>query len=237
MAAILTGQTTTAYTDLGSSVDVSAPGNVTVGNRIILFVNDCYDTLGPRAAGDVAKLSGTATIGTVVRDAVETRATDDVHAHVFSIPVTGAGTLTLRVSGFEGSSYIRCVFTEWSALEAALGSGTGTAATGAPSTSSYAASEPGVFIGTVSTFYLSGSQTHTPGADYTQIAENEDSTHMTGAEEYRIVSGATTDAADWQAPTTVPWAAAMAFYKNADLFPYDHDGVKPWSSVWRPGRI
>jgi hypothetical protein len=54
------------------------------------------------------------------------------------------------------------------------------------------------------------------------------------------LSSASTEDPTVSKSETSNWCACSASFKpsaGVDLFPYDHDGVKPWSAIWRPGRI
>lgn len=57
----------------------------------------------------------------------------------------------------------------------------------------------------------------------------------------RLFSSASSESPTWSNTSTAHWCAASAAFRPAgagpDPFAYDHDGVKPWSSIWRPGRV
>ena len=217
------GQASKAVADVATSVSKAYPSNVTAGNLLVLGVVKWNDS-GADAfvVGDISQSAGTATLGTFTLDVqLDYNYISAFHIIVglFSVPVTGSGSCTIQVAGGVAGSYWILGTQEYSGADVSgtrvAGTSTGQAATGAPTTGTVASGGAGAFAGVVGTNTL-GATTHTPGADYTQIIEEEDgATHMTGAYEDRLVSGDTTDAADWTAPTLNASACVVAFYKEA----------------------
>jgi hypothetical protein len=166
--------------------------------------------------GDIAKASGTATIGSFALDshAERTNGGEAVASAVYSVPITGAGTITIT---FAATHYYWCGVAEFSgtALSGVDGQNTGNGITGLPATGSVTSAGAAVFVGALAT-YTAGALTHTPGADYEQIYEQENGAlHMTGSSEDRIVGGSTSDTADWLAPNmSAAWCAALAVYRT-----------------------
>lgn len=211
-----------AVADNTTSVSRAYPGNVTSGNLLVIGVTKYSPSNDAFVAGDISKSAGTATVGTFTLDAsvnYNYSAGDYVAAAVYSAPVTGSGSCTIQVAGAVANSYLFIGVQEYSGADVTgtrvAGASTGQAATGAPTTGTVVSGGAGAFVGALGTV-TSGATTHTVGADYTQIAEEENgASHMTGSIEDRLVAVDTTDAADWTAPTTVPYACCVACYKEA----------------------
>jgi len=207
-----------------TTVDVVFPGNVTSGNLVVFTaVSWRDDTNDPFLAGDATLKSGsTATLGTITLDKGGTYNYQDTYwlaVAIWSAPVTGTGSCTITVAGVPAGGSITAVVREYSGTDVGAsrledsdyGTGDGTV----PATPSVTSAGEALFFGAVSTS-ASGAQTHTPGADYTEVYEEENgSLYATGSVEDRIVISGTTDTADWIAPDTLAWAAAVAVYKVA----------------------
>jgi hypothetical protein len=197
-------------------------GNVTAGNLVVVLVTKWNSTHTAIVVGDVSKTAGTATLGVWQMDRTDYQqsgAGNEMDTAIFSAPVTGTGSLTVAVAGAAGCYWLIAVNeyagADVSASRVAGGNGGGDANNGTPTTGTVASGMGAVFCGVLCTI-TGGATTHTPGADYTQIYEAEDgASFQTGSSEDRIVGVDTTDAADWLAPTTVPWAASLAVYKEA----------------------
>jgi hypothetical protein len=142
-----------------------------------------------------------------------------IHAGIFSAPVTGSGSCTITVNSSPAATYFDIMLEEYSGTDV-TGSrleaqNTGSSTTGAPATGSASSAGEAVFVGVVATDATT-STTHTAGTGYTDIAEEENGNlHQTGNAADQIVAGATTDTADWTAPTTRQWCASLAVYKTA----------------------
>lgn len=198
------------------------PGNITSGNTI--FVLGMRYTTSSKAfvAGDCTKSAGTATIGSIALDSAteyNVSAGNYLQIGIWSASVTGTGSATMQLAAGGGGSYqimaIDEAHSDVGAISFVAGSNkAGSGATGAPATASGSSTTNAIFMAAVATI-TSGATTHTPGLTYSQIYEEEDgASYQTGNAEYKIVTGATSSTADWQAPTTVPWAAALAVYQE-----------------------
>lgn len=190
-----------------SSASRAFPGNVTSGNTVTGQVSKYDPSSTGFAAGNLTKTAGSSTIGTVtLRDQAQ-NATDTAHnAGVFTIPVTGTGSLTLQVTSTAGS-YI--VFST-DELAASLGwdstiqedtdsaQGNATPQVGGNMTSAGGAA----FVGAVAisaTGDLTGDLV--AQAAFTEIYKEPDgSVHETGVHMIRIVSSGTTDAIESASP-------------------------------------
>lgn len=216
-------QNSKATADATSSVSKAYPGNVTAGNLVVIGVVK-FNFLGSDVflLADISQSAGTATLGAWTLDAnvnYNYLSTFWLVVALYSAPVTGSGSCTITVGGGEAGSYFLLGTQEYSGADVSgtrvAGSSTGQNATGAPTTGTVVSGGAGAFVGMLGTNTLYPT-THTPGADFTQIIEEEDgSIHGTGVYEDRLVSVDTTDAADWTAPTEVEWACAVACYKEA----------------------
>lgn len=210
-------QSAEGLADSATSVALAYGSNVTAGNRLIVIVSRfTVATTDPFVAGDLTKTAGTATIGTVALDAEDTNSTDasnQVNVGIFSVAVTGTGSLTLGVAGNTGN-YWWINVTEWSGLadaaaeDSAVATGTSTAASSGDATTAGA----GLFIAAVAS-NAPEAVTLTKDAAFTDLHEEEDgSAHAVGASAYRIVASGTTDAGTFTLGASHEWAAAIAAY-------------------------
>jgi len=213
-----------------TSVAAALPQDVTSGNLLIIKAVKFSPSDDEFVAGDCTKTSGTATVGTVTRDASVSfdNGSGFQHAAIWSVPVTGNGSCGLTVGGALSGSFLVLSIEEWEGLDAGDSRmedfDSGSAATGAPATAAATSAGVAMFAGIVAT-NTSVFTPHTPGADYTTSFEAEDGANtMTGSSTYRVVASGTTDAADWTAPSAVDWAAVVAVYKAASASAYDETG-------------
>lgn len=207
-----------------TSVSRAYPGNVTAGN--ILLIAGIKFSPGNDAfvVGDLTKTAGTATLGTIALDVninFNHAATDFIATGLWSVPVTGTGSLTLQVGGALAGSFLLIGSDEYHSDNGQITfetgkTSTGTGTTGAPTTGNITSAGPAqsVFFGAVA-INASGSVTITPDGAFTQVYEDEaGTTDMTGSVIRQFVATSTTDAASWTAPTTNEWAAAISSYKE-----------------------
>ena len=135
------------------------------------------------------------------------------------MPATGTGSCTITIGGALSGSYLLIALEEVSGADVSAtrldGAISASAGTGAPDTGNVASTAGALFFGALGTGTNSAT-THTIDAAYTQIYESEDgANNMTGSFGDRIVTGSTTDAASWTAPTTIDWVASLAVYKES----------------------
>lgn len=248
--AIARVQKKTATLEGGTSISVAFDSSVTAGNLIVVMCTAGSNTSspgGPFVAGDCTKSAGTATVGTVTIDKqLDDTVTGGYQSDgIWSVPVTGSGTCTMQVANFTSGSWATLEIVEYSGAD--VTSSRVAATNGASGTSSAAASGnaasgmAGVFCGVLGV-YAGGTVTLTQDGAFSLLDEYEDgSTHEVSSYIERIVSSDTTDSADWTLGSSQDWCACVAVYKQAsgDTYgtPYDHSGTKPWSFIWRPGRI
>ena len=196
-------------------------GTVSVGNLIVVAGGKKYNTVNDQfVAGDCTKSAGTSTIGTVALDVVNGGDWGGAFGSnaIWSAIATGAGTLTMEIGGNASDSYLQIsglvIGGNWDATRteatnsAAVSSGASAAGSGNASSVGAA-----IFVGdfTASNYDV---VTITPDGSFTAIYEDEASNATFGSI-YRIVTGATTDAADWTIGTAHNGGhACVAVYKE-----------------------
>jgi hypothetical protein len=205
-----------------TSVARAYPNNVAAGS--LLTITGGVLTIGandPPTAGDLTKSAGTATLGTVSRDAVSTRDLGGgyyIHVAQFSVIVSGAGSLTVTLAGGANGASAWLAVDEYTGtwddsrlVDTAAANGDSAAPDSGNADSAAAAL---FFGGLVHINAASGSNASEDGA-FSLIAEQNSTTTQVGWSSIaRIVTGATTDAASWTTNNPVGWAAALAVYRE-----------------------
>ncbi len=113
-----------------TSGSVATPINVTAGNTLIVVCSAYQHT---PAAADLSETAGTATIGAISRDNYTGGGAGTVGLAIFSIPITGSGSLTIQFN--PGVNYAAFAIAEFSGVASSpvgatdTNSGTGTAQT------------------------------------------------------------------------------------------------------------
>ena len=205
-----------------SSVARAYPNNVAAGS-LLTIVGFVYTgtTNDPPVAADLTKSAGTATIGTITRDVVNTYnlgSGDLVHAVQYSAIVTGAGSLTLTLNG--GANGVVCyiavdeytgTFDDSRVVDTASSNGNSTAQSSGDADSPGAA----LFVGGLMHVNLASGSAATEDGAFTLIAEQNSSASQLGASAIaRIVTGATTDAASWTTNNPAAWIATLVVYRE-----------------------
>lgn len=207
-----------------TSIVFELASDVQAGNLLIVAVNKYSPTSDAFVVGDIEKAAGTASLGAFSLDVVsDLNVVDDEHIHsaIYSAPITGGGSLSVRVNGGSGQWW-QGAAGEWSnvdisatrledsssdsGLSGAAGSGDGTSAASA------------LFIGSMG-YYSYFTRTITEDAAFDVLHEWEENTAMLGSVIERITSSGLTDAATWSAPvvdSTEGWTACLAIYKAAE---------------------
>jgi hypothetical protein len=205
MAAIV--QTKTVSASNASSVDAVFDSNVTNGN-LIVFVVGVDPGQETWVAGDLAKQAGTATIGTIALD-VQEYVGSDYSVAIWSIPVTGTGSLTLRLSCAAGSTpYVSTIEVSGADVSGSRLYGTNQnrdQAVGTLNSGTVATTGGGIFVGAGN---MAGGTSYVIKSGWTSIESVQVGIG------YRIVSGATTDSASWTEPTGNINCCIVAAYKD-----------------------
>jgi hypothetical protein len=226
MGALRVQNATRIFADAQTSVSISTASPVTAGNLVVITVAR-FTPLGPNlfVVGDISKTAGSSALadGFLLDKGQQVLllSTQYFDAAIFSAKVTTGGTLTVQVGGGDSGDYWDIGITEYpdvdttaSRVEASNSvTGTATPVTSGNATSAGAA----LFIGCFS-IAIGDSGTITPQAAWLELWESQDgTTHNTGAAAEQIVTGGTTDQAEWTytgAPGS-PWVAVVAVYKVA----------------------
>jgi len=202
-----------------TSLALAMPSSVTANNHVVVGCATWWGTdTNSLAAGDLTKTAGTSTIGSVTVDSQLSNGASPniVEATVFSVPITGTGTLTLTVADDVADSFT-CVAQEYSGMDATTrvqGQNTGSGTSTTPATGTVAGTGEALFFG-AHVNAAGGAITLTQGADFDGLYEMTDGTTFTsGGFEERIVTTDTTDAADWTLSSSLMWTAAMAVYQD-----------------------
>lgn len=205
-----------------TSVARAYPNNVAAGSLLTIMAG--VMTAGandPPVAGDLTKTAGTATLGTIARDAISTGDVGSgyyVHAAIYSVIVSGAGSLTLTLAG--GANGAAC----WLAVDEYTGtfdasrlvdSAVANGDDSAPSSGDADSPGAALFIGHASFTNAAVGAAATEDAAFSLIGEqNASSTQLGFSSIARIVTGATTDAASWATSNPTGWATALAVYRE-----------------------
>lgn len=208
-----------------ASVALAFPNNVAAGS-LVTIVGLVYTgtTNDPPTPADLTQTAGTATLFPISRDAVRTRDVGPgvaiLHCVQYSAIVKTGGSLTLTLNGGAAGviSWIAIdEYTgEWSerrVVDSAVSDGNGTAQT----TGSAISTQAALFVaGLMHSNATVGSAATEDGA-FTLIAEQDSSPTQIGASAIaRIVSAATTDAADWTTSAAADWIATAVVYQEAE---------------------
>lgn len=212
----------------GASPTATFSSNVTSGNLLVIVANVYRAGTPPHAfsLGDLTKSSGTATLGTAQLDIQHARAngtSSEERTAIWSIPVTGTGSLTLSLAVNAGD-YANIATAEFNGADTssgrldtslsndAAGPGIGALLQIGNMTSAGA----GVFVGGI-TAYTSVSTTWTPDGAFSTIWNEGNVAYNGSAAIYQIVASATTDSVDatLSAFDTPGWTGASVIYKAA----------------------
>jgi len=212
-------------TGSGASISRAFPSNVSAGSLVVI-VGWRYDPASNAyLAADCSKTAGTATIGTISLDASFNLNDLDGswgQVGIWTCLVTGAGSLTLQIAGGDATgapSIATHEFTgNWDSTRFGPSSSNSTATNDTTNANSGNATSTGaaLFIGGLSVANTGNTVTVTPDAAFTTIYEFEaGATSQPGSGIYQIVSGATTDRAEWTIGTpNTGWCSVVAIYKE-----------------------
>ena len=189
------------------SSTLSFPSNPTAGNMALGFVVTSGETI---ATGNVTdNQSGNTYTMYSYEDGSQ------VSTSVFyCVSINSSGTFTFTINP-TGSASVAFVCAEVSGHAASPLDGQNVKAEGssaAPTTGNIVTTTTDLIIGCVS--HSAGATTITKGATYTELIENEGTTHMPINVEYKIVASGTYTA-DWTLNTARTCGAAAAAFKQA----------------------
>jgi len=202
---LVAGQVAYAYSS-GSTASVALPGNVTNGNTVIVF-GDGGD--GCTFTG-VSKTAGTATIGTPVKVIEKTDGGTNADICLWYVPVTGTGSLTLRVAGLSDGAIMVAEYAYIASSSPVADSDSGSGSSGNYSTAALTAPANSLIVAGF-TNHASGC-TITPDANWTERVD-----HDTAAQSY--IDRQVTSAGDYTpgatpADNTRAWSGVGAVFKN-----------------------
>jgi len=206
---------------------ITFDSSVTNGNLIVVgvggFLSNRNDVT--LTAAMLTKTAGTSTVGTVQidRESGRTDTDDDNPIAIFSVPVTGSGTLTLTldISSIAGDSNFWMIGgVEYSGADV---SGTRVNASNSANTSTnttvssgnVATGGAGIIFGVMVPGNPYGAITNTPDGAFTEYETDEDDDPVNSGIIARVVSADTTDAAEWGLGTSSSWAAVAVAYKSS----------------------
>lgn len=219
-------QVATGKAGSATSVAVSAPANVTAGSLLVVTVVLATQTTNRApVVGDLTKTAGTCTIGTVAMDVVNTRDLGTnwyLHTAVYSIPITGSGSLTLTLANAPTGSWLNATLSEysatggWNATAATrlVGTNTGSGSSTSPATASVTSTGGALFVASLNVDTAS-TLSITEGGSFTLLDELENpASFQTFSATDRIVSTGTTATPSWTLGASNQWAAVVAAYKE-----------------------
>ena len=207
-----------------ASVALAFPNNVAAG-ALVTVVGFVYTgtTNDPPTPTDLTQTAGTATLFAISRDAVASRDVGGgnfVHAAQYSAIVKTAGSLTLTLNGGASgvTSYIAIdeytgSWNERRVVDSAVATGNSSA----PGSGNAISTQPALFVGGLMHLNTTTGSAATEDGAFTLIAEQDSSPTQIGASVIaRIVSAATTDAADWTTSAAADWIATAVVYQEAE---------------------
>jgi hypothetical protein len=214
-----------------SSLAIAFDSSVTSGNLVVVgFAGYFGADISPPftiTAGMLTKTAGTSTVGTITLD-VSTKRTagsDENHVAIFSVPVTGSGTLTLTFNNGTGIGSHQFYVLIGSEVDDADVSGTRVNATAsdnnnddtAGASGNVATGGAGIIFGMLAPGAPYGTSTATPNAEFSggQVSEQEDDSQYNHWFGYRTVTTDTTDSVDVTWGATSEWVAVAAAYKSS----------------------
>jgi hypothetical protein len=198
--------------------------NVTAGSLIWVTVKKYHESADVFAPADCTKSAGTATLGPISLDVQFQMETDTGVAwasvgHYSAIVVEG-GSCTMQVAGAPANSFLLMASGEatgnWGPdrVESTSTGGSATDSTTTATTNSASSAGPALFVASFQLNATVGTaQTHDAAFDL--VYKNESGTDDNGLTCVRLVSGATTDAADFtMGSTNIGWAAGLVVYRE-----------------------
>lgn len=203
------------------AADIVYPADVTSGNFGVI-AGGIWNTGAGIGSVTTAKNAGTATIGSVTTILGSTGtawAGGTGKAFISYFPITGNGSLTMRVTTDIGSDYINIAGDEFSGVNATPldvdgGEATGTSDGATDTITTVTANDLIVGAIVVNTAVVS----FNPGTGYTQIGSDNTASIQSYAVEFRIVGGAATYNVDWGSfGGSDSWAMVNAAFKETSV--------------------
>jgi len=212
---------TVVQTNSGSAVEVTShsvafSSDVTSGNLAVVMLGAMHFTDRTWLATDLTKTAGTATIGTPTIDVLTAAGGSNRRTAIWSVPITGTGSLTLTLTDSATDTTFRMYIAEVSGLDTGASrvadfTSVADISTGfAANSGDIDSIDGGVFFSVVE--YYGGGLSGIDSA-WTQIAAI-DGGYAGGAAGYRVVATTTTDSAQWSSPTGDSWSIAAVVYKE-----------------------
>lgn len=212
---------------------VAYPNDVATGSLLTAaFIAYTGTTNDPPTAADLTQTAGTATIGAVSLDRVHTLdigpGIATVHVALYSAIVQSGGSLTFTGNG--GPSGVACLlvmeeFTGRWGPDRLIASNSAVGNSAVQSSGPASSTRPAVFFAALMHVNITSGSAATEDGAFTLIAELDSTPTQLGASVIeRIVSGITTDSADWTTSASTDWIAALAVYQEVP--PYSHSRAR-----------
>jgi len=210
-----------AYADTNNVVSLAFGSNVTNGNLIVVCVSG-FSSSGTNPGTGEISVSGTATLGSWTADKGNFVGDGGSYMRggVFSVPVTGTGSLTVTYTDV-GGSYVGIAIAEYTGADVSASrvntSGTGTGSTtSSVQTATFTTSGSTLIIGSLANDPNGTADTITKGSNYTLVSAPAHSTGVeVGMEEWMTSGTQTNTVANWTITTTASWVVNAVSYKAA----------------------
>lgn len=225
MAVVAVQEPTGLSVDNATSASKAFSGNVTAGNLVIV---QCWRYNGGAntafLAANCTKTAGTATIGTITLDKQSNvGGSNPCQSGIWSVPITGTGSLTMAVAGAAGS-FFGLTVGEYSGLDVSgtrvenTNASTATSATTPGVTGNAASANGGLLCACIAVDTSNATSAMVVGNSFTKLFQATDgSTHQVGESDRRILSSGVTTQGTWTIVTLglLGWAACIVAYKIA----------------------
>jgi hypothetical protein len=193
------------FGDSSTTANVSTTTSVTAGSLLVITGNKFSPSNGAFTLVSLVKTAGTATLGTITLDSSTNWADSGSYAStaIWSVIVTGSGTLTMQVEGMPGGSYILINISEWegswdaSRVETSGNTTTSlVASSGTVNGNSLTSAGPALFISTIQ-INDSTAITLSNGNNFVKLYEQTIVDHDNGNTAYKIATAGMTTNSSW----------------------------------------
>jgi hypothetical protein len=206
--------------DAASAATITFTANVTAGNSVKVMCAR-LDASGAKAfvASDCTKSAGTATIGTITLDKQANNATTGANAAgVWTVPITGSGSLTVRVGGTAGSYFVMDAgeYTNADTVDGTPAGAISNTATTPAASGTVTSTDDALFIAVAAFDTDNGNTGQTVGNGFTTLKDStKGDADLPGSIARKIVSGAATTGGTWAWTTTLGrgWSVVTVAYK------------------------